>query len=240
MIENNFVSDLAKKYQTTEENIWWEYCQHLFLSYFYQQEGSEKIYFKGGTALRIVYRSPRFSEDLDFSTSLSGSKKIEKIILGTLLSIEREGVDVELEEAKITTGGYLSTVEFKINQKKITVKIEISQRAKREFGELITISNDFILPYVLIQLGEEQLIEEKLQALLTRQKPRDFYDLYFLLRSNKIKTNLRQDFLPKILNLSQKTKVNFNQELKHFLPKSHWLIIRNFKDTLVREIKRYL
>lgn len=164
MIESNFVLELAKKYQTTEENIWWEYCQHLFLSHFYQQKGSEKIYFKGGTALRIVYGSPRFSEDLDFSTSLSGSKQIERIILEALLSIEREGVDVLLEEAKITTGGYLSTIEFKINQRKITVKIEISQRAKGVAGELVTISSDFILPYVLIQLKEEQLIKEKLQV----------------------------------------------------------------------------
>ena len=39
----------------------------IFLSYLYQEPGSEKLLFKGGTALRIVFKSPRFSEDLDFS-----------------------------------------------------------------------------------------------------------------------------------------------------------------------------
>lgn len=34
---------------------------------FYQEKEAEAILFKGGTALRLIYQSPRFSEDLDFS-----------------------------------------------------------------------------------------------------------------------------------------------------------------------------
>ena len=67
MISEKTIKELTQKYQTTEINIIREYCQHLFLSYFYQKRKSEQIYFKGGTALRIIYNSPRFSEDLDFT-----------------------------------------------------------------------------------------------------------------------------------------------------------------------------
>lgn len=44
-----------------------DYIQHLFLYLLYSASRREDVglHFKGGTALRIVYHSPRFSEDLD-------------------------------------------------------------------------------------------------------------------------------------------------------------------------------
>lgn len=71
MIADHVLKSLATKFQTTELNVRREYCQHLFLSYFYQQPLTDHIYFKGGTALRTLYNSPRFSEDLDFSASIT-------------------------------------------------------------------------------------------------------------------------------------------------------------------------
>lgn len=71
MISSDFVKRLATQTQTTELNILREYLQHLFLSYFYKRKDSEKVLFKGGTALKFIYGSPRFSEDLDFSAKKS-------------------------------------------------------------------------------------------------------------------------------------------------------------------------
>ena len=65
MISNDTIRQFALKYQTTELNVRREYFQHLFLSYFYKQEGSERVFFNGGTALRLIYHSARFSEDLE-------------------------------------------------------------------------------------------------------------------------------------------------------------------------------
>ena len=48
MITNQALQSLAAKLQTTELNLRREYFQHLFLSYFYQQPGTDQIYFKGG------------------------------------------------------------------------------------------------------------------------------------------------------------------------------------------------
>ena len=67
MISQESLTQAARSQQTTELNVAREHCQHLFLSAFYRQAGSEQAMFKGGTALRIVFGSPRFSEDLDFS-----------------------------------------------------------------------------------------------------------------------------------------------------------------------------
>src|SRR3989338_4633161 len=102
MISEIQIKNLVNKFQTTEVNIRREYIQHLFLSYFYQDKDAFKILFKGGTALRLIYNSPRFSEDLDFSCPFATLAQIEKPIEETLISIEREGIKVNLGESKVT------------------------------------------------------------------------------------------------------------------------------------------
>ncbi len=238
MITQDTIQNLANKYQTSELNVRREYVQHLFLSYFYQQEETSEIYFKGGTALRIVYNSPRFSEDLDFSASFYDITHIENAILNALKEIEREGIVAEIKESKKTTGGYLGILHFILNEETILIQIEISKREGERSGEVATINNDFIPSYTLVAFSQKNLIAEKIQALLSRQKPRDFYDLYFILRANLLPTEERH-ILSKVLETLQSAKINFEQELKQFLPKSHWAIIRDFKATLEREIGRF-
>ena len=87
MIDKNYLQTIAIKNQTTFDNIAREYLQQLFLSIFYQLPGSEKFLFKGGTALRLIFRSPRFSEDIDFS------------VTGEISTFENILIDV-LEELK--------------------------------------------------------------------------------------------------------------------------------------------
>ena len=238
MISNDTIKILASKYQTTELNIRREYFQHLFLSYFYRQPKADKIYFKGGTALRIIYQSPRFSEDLDFSSSLRSVKVVEEIIIAALAEIEREGIETEIQEAKSTAGGYLAIIIFKANRYIVKTRIEISFRKGKKTGETITIASDFIPPYTLIQLAQTELIDEKIKALLARKKPRDFYDLYFIIRANLLPAK-KKSVLPNALKALKQSKILFNQELKQFLPESHWNIIRDFPAALEREIKRF-
>lgn len=239
MIAPETIKKLAVKHQTTELNILREYFQHLFLSYFYQQKESAKIYFKGGTALRIIYQSPRFSEDLDFSSTLKDVSVLEKIIIAALSEIEKEAVRNEIREAKKTSGGYLAIIDFFVENKIVSVQLEISFRDKKMKGETIVVAADFLPPYTLAQLTLDQLVEEKIEALLSRQKPRDFYDLYFILRAGLLPVS-RRDKLEEILKLLEKTSINFEKELKAFLPKSHRAIIRDFSNTLKRELKRFM
>lgn len=239
MITQETIETLVRKYQTEEINVWREYFQHIFLSYFYQQPEMDKVYFKGGTALRLVYRSPRFSEDLDFSSSVKNVKVIEDAVVGALVEIEREGIKGELDEAKPTSGGYLATMRFKTNGSFVATRIEISFRNGKEESEVASIEGDFIPPYTVVQLSQEQIVEGKMQALLSRKKPRDFYDLYFLLRANLVGKESK-DKLQAALDALQSTDIRFDRELKRFLPKSHWPIIREFPGALEREIKRYI
>jgi predicted nucleotidyltransferase component of viral defense system len=226
--------------QTRDINIAREYIQNLFLSFFYEQKDSHNILFKGGTALRIVFQSPRFSEDLDFSTNKFFSlKDIEHIIVKAIGNIELLGIKTDIIESKSTSGGYLGIINFKFLEFNINIQLEISFRKKTEAeGEVVMINNDFIPSYHLIILSQDQLIKEKIQATLTRQKPRDFFDIYFLLRSN-IMSNSNKAFLTAVKKITKDTKINFNTELKTFLPVHQHLIIKDFKNNLLREIDRF-
>jgi len=239
MIADEQIRLLANKYQTTELNIRREYFQHLFLSHFYSLSQSDGVYFKGGTALRIFYQSPRFSEDLDFTSVNKSEPKIEELLLQVLSEIEKEGIESSLKEAKTTSGGYLAHTFFTAREQTVNISLQISFRQTKAIGRAITVVNDFVPAYTIMGLAQEELIFEKIQALLERQKPRDFYDLYFILRASLLCVSQKR-ILPKVLQLLAKTGINFEQELKQFLPKSHWAIIKDFKTTLEREIKNNL
>ena len=239
MISSSVIKDLSSKLQTTELNIRREYVQHLFLSYFYQQKDADNVYFKGGTALRIMFQSPRFSEDLDFCSNKATINEIEDILLQTIREIEREGITVNLTESKRTSGGYLAIMIFLLGSQEAAIQLEISQREGRNAGEIKTIVNDFIPPYTLMSLSQSQLIAEKIRALLTRKKARDFYDLYFILRANLLPAS-EKSVLKQVMIILDKINLRFEPELKMFLPKSHWSVIRHFKERLTKEIERYI
>ena len=61
MLSRDNLEKFTKQGQTSVQNVVREYCQHLFLSFLYQNPGSEKLLFKGETALRIIFKkSPIF------------------------------------------------------------------------------------------------------------------------------------------------------------------------------------
>lgn len=239
MVAQEQINKLKVKYQTSELNVIREYLQHLFLSYFYQLPQSTGIYFKGGTALRFVYQSPRFSEDLDFATNKENIPEIEDIILEVLGKFAKENIQATLQEAKKTSGGYLATVDFELLDQTVPIQMEISFREKQNTGEVVTIASDFIPSYNLVALPQDQLVSGKLGALEARKKARDFYDLYFILRARLLPSSKR-NILPKVLKALKETKTNFTVELKQFLPKSHWAVIKDFKTTLEKEIERFI
>lgn len=239
MIEQETINEMATKWQTQAINVAREYIQNLFLSFFYEQKEAKSVLFKGGTAIRVVYQSPRFSEDLDFSTNKFFSlKELESLIINTIVKVEQVGIETDLEESKSTAGGYLCIISFKFLEYNLDIHVEVSFRKKNEAeGETIVVKNDFIPSYTIIALKQKQLVREKIQATLTRQKPRDFFDIYFLLRAGMIDAESKI-YLKDIREKTVDSKIDFSNELKNFLPIHHYSIIKDFKETLIREIDR--
>lgn len=240
MISREAIIEAAVHCHTNDINIAREYIQHTFLKSFYALPKSEHVLFKGGTALRIVFESPRFSEDLDYSAFDISRDEIEGLFLNTLADLERSNIRVELhDKSGGTSGGYYGEAVFQLYEHTISfsINVVIRERELLPKGEYKLIHRDFVPNYSLLMLPQKVLIREKLQALMTRAKPRDYYDLYFMLRSGIIQPNDRP-LLRDILVQVERTDLDFKKELSVFLPTDHQSIIRDFKSTLVSEIKR--
>src|SRR3989344_866538 len=245
MISIETLEKLSRQYQMgVFPNIVREYFQHIFLSELYKLPDAEKILFKGGTALRIVYGSPRFSEDLDFSLFGIKPADVERFVEGlfasVLVIIEKSGIHVELSgKSDATSGGYFGAATFKIlDYQPVAVEINISARNGREVnGEVDSVANDFVPTYTVVHLPQTDLVNEKVfDALPKRKKPRDFYDLYFIMRK-RILTPDQKKQLSELKDkiISDAKSINFKGELGVFLPADQQDIVRDFNRVLEAE-----
>ena len=245
MITRQFITELSIKNQTSEQNIAREYCQHLFLSYLHKRSGAEKMLFKGGTALRIVFKSPRFSEDLDFSAYNVSISEINQLVDEILKDIEKEGIQpvkkVNPETDGETSGGYFAIINLKLMEFDSEIKIQVSLRTKEQIGSNTTlVENDFIPPYTIVYLEERLLVGEKVRALLDRAKPRDFFDLYFMLRHRELVKFVPKDIEDLKGKLLEVLKNGWEKELKLFLPVSYQTLIKDFQERLKKEIDLHI
>lgn len=250
MISTENLEKLSKQYQTSLfPNIIREYFQHIFLSELYKLPDSDKLLFKGGTALRIIYGSPRFSEDLDFSLfNMSPSEtksSIEGLFIKALAQIEKFGIKVDIgAKSDVTSGGYFGIATFKMfDYEPVDIEINISERNGRDIkGEIDSIINDFTPAYNIIHLPQSDLVEEKVfRALVERKKPRDFYDLYFIMRKGMLSLEQKQKlFKIKSNIISQAKEIDFRGELGVFLPADQQAIIRDFARVIELELNRQL
>ena len=250
MISLETFEQIARKEQTSVfPNIVREYAQHLFLTELYQLPGSEKILFKGGTALHIVYHSPRFSEDLDFSLFNVSDNEIkryvEHLFLSVLSKMEATGVRLEIgAKSDSTAGGYFGTATFRADGfTPINIEINVSARSRQGVqGEVETIANNFVPTYTIYHLPQTELVDEKIfGALLERKKPRDYYDLYFILRAGMLSVGQKQRLKKLATEIIHGVKrVDFHGELGVFLPANQKAIIRDFSETLEREMNNQL
>lgn len=230
---------LQNKFQTTRENVMREYAQHLFLSSLYRIKNSENILFKGGTAYRLAYKSPRFSEDLDFSASQINLQAIEKIIMNVLEDLTNNGLACDIEESKETTGGYLSMLSVSFLKEKTPISIQISFREQaKKNPDIFDIVNEYVPTYTVLLLSSRIMFGEKIQAALTRSKPRDFYDIYFLLRQGLLNPSEKEKIM-KIKDVLKTKKIKFKDELSHFLPRSMKSVADSFPKPLLLEIEKF-
>ena len=250
MISSEALEKLSRQYQTgIFPNIVREYFQHVFLAELYKLPAAEQMLFKGGTALRIIYGSPRFSEDLDFSLfgiAPSQTKSfVEGLFVGVLAEIERIGIKVGIgEKSDATTGGYFGVASFEmLEYQPVGVEINVSSRNGREMrGEADSVANDFVPTYTLIHLPQEELVEEKVfGALRERKKPRDFYDLYFIMRRGMFSPDQKKQLAElKTEIIANAKNINFRGELGAFLPADQQAIIRDFNHVLEAELNRQI
>lgn len=242
MLSLESLREFTRKYQTKETNVFREYIQHLFLSSLYQLPESEKLLFKGGTALRIIYQSPRFSEDLDFTgQNIYNTSFIDELFVSAMAEVEKLGIAIGFKEAKPTTGGYLGVIQYELYHYQGIMKFEVSLRRGREKNkELTNVLGEYLQAYKIWHLEVKEIVSGKIAALLNRQKSRDYYDLYFMLRHPELNKCVDKRILSEIKENLSKSRVNFKKELSVLLPVSHHLILKDFRGLLLKEMNKFI
>ncbi|MEO0076843.1 MAG: nucleotidyl transferase AbiEii/AbiGii toxin family protein [candidate division WOR-3 bacterium] len=189
MITQEQIQELADKKKIDTATILREYLQLLFLKEFYNQKESQKVYFKGGTAIHLLFNSTRFSMDLDFTSELP-TTKLKAIMYRVLkpMTLETANISFKPSRKKINHSYSLIMSYLPENQRvPLNISLDFSLREKPIKKPITAVlKTDFPitgLPIVL-HLDWEEILVEKIRAIFVRGKGRDLYDLYFLLYKN--------------------------------------------------------
>lgn len=182
-MDNLELTKWQKKLQISPVEIIREEKEIFILDRLSQSNLGGKIIFKGGTALRLIYGSPRFSQDLDFSLMEHISFFQFKNVLK---EIESEQPEIELkdiyEKRKTIFGLFL--VDSILLKQHFSIKIEISKRdkpfKKGEWNLMAVRSPVSILTPLVYTCSLQRIVFEKQIAIKTRSEPRDYFDLWWL------------------------------------------------------------
>jgi len=163
-----------------------DYLQHLLLSLLYNR--SQALIFKGGTALRLVYQSNRYSEDLDFNGP-DDADTLRHLWRDVIAALRDFGIQAEMRNEWESGVGYSFDVSYQgplydgRDRSKGKVRVDVNRRSEpvETQRELVTSEYDDVRPFVVTVLTLEHLMAEKVRALLVRGKPRDLYDVWLLL-----------------------------------------------------------
>lgn len=154
----------------------------VLLSRIFDSSMGSKLVFRGGTALRLAYGSPRFSDDLDFSQLEDISvKEFQEWCKLTA----QFNPNLELVEAinKQFTLFALFKVKDPAIPATISIKIEISKRPEsfeRDKDYTLARLNSEITPLtVLAQVASLKRIEKEKRSISPR-RIRDIFDLWFI------------------------------------------------------------
>lgn len=173
-------------------NLVREYCQAKILQ-FLQEKGLFRPWiFHGGTALRFLYRLPRYSEDLDFALE-SPKFKIDFacVISDVCRAFESEAYIVKakinelktVKSASIRFMGLLHELRLSPRPSEIlSIKIELDSHPAPGGKTETSIFRRYIILNVL-HYDKASLLSGKLHAILARPyvKGRDLYDLFWYL-----------------------------------------------------------
>lgn len=253
MMTQGQVMDLSRFYHIDEFSIRREYLQLLFLSYLYQHKKADDIYFKGGTAIHLLFDSPRFSEDLDFSTTFD-KKNIKSIINDVQNSMKKELNGLQILLLYTGSLGIRYRIKYVAPDFKypFVIRLDFSNKKAIEANTTLISTRFPIVQFPVVRhVSSIEILAEKIRALYCRSKGRDIFDVWYLLEKGvtldnkliriKIK-EIGDDFqetklLEKIKNLSD---TQLRLDLAKFLPITQKKIIPLLKESLFKKIKTLL
>lgn len=185
MVTKDDIIKIARKEKLSLGILEKDFVLTYILRRIYNSDLKNKLIFKGGTALHKIYLHKRLSVDLDFTElNKSSLEEIRKVIESKGINSKIKDVKEDKESINIILS-YLSILNFKNN-----IRIQISKREKPILNVIKKrLKSYFYEDFEVLTFEFEELIAEKIRALIQRNKPRDYFDIYYILNEKNIKLN---------------------------------------------------
>jgi len=220
--------------------VLWGISQSEFLN--------ENLVFKGGTCLKKIYFSDyRFSEDMDFTLiddTINDDEIIKNIEILFEAVFDASRIPLTIENGSFGVHKDSGSIKFKIEYKgshgSDTLKVDItrgenllyptdSMSVFNTYSDLKEEAKIIIKAYSL-----EEVLIEKLTALMGRTIPRDLYDFHYL--TEEFKMQLEDVYIEFMIKAKHK-----GHTPKGFLDKvsrKENIFLRDWEDSLAKQMKK--
>lgn len=199
-----------------------EEAELIFLRGLFESSISDRLIFKGGTALRLIYGAPRFSEDLDFSvTDKIAPDEFRRIITDITKSDDRFSLK------DMASKYYTNLAEIGIKEpwwdRALSMKIEIAKKIVESPRDCLNalakspVTNISVMARVFTL---ERMLKDKLKTIKERKMPRDIFDIWFICQKINQPFNLKNFGYP---------RGKLRQELRKFLPKKFYPVVEDLE-----------
>lgn len=208
------IEEYAHNLKTSVENIIREEIQKKVLHYLFVKDFFKEGVFQGGTALRLLYNNPRYSEDLDFVFTKYNSttfKQVEKFFEGIEQSL-KTSLDfiqnIEVQQQKSTDTIRRVNLKFTIKsiQKKLRLQCEFANIQACTF-----VARNLTPDTTIITETIGEILADKVVAVSLRDyvKGRDLWDIYYLV--TQLNADISYKFITKKFSvyncpISERTK----------------------------------
>jgi predicted nucleotidyltransferase component of viral defense system len=162
---------------------------------------------QGGIALRLLYAHGRFSEDLDFTKTKHCDFDRLKTTISDVFTILHVIHEIKTEKSiagktlKVKARGPL----YNRPLSESVIAVEISERndvvLTPDVKEIVPMYDD-LRPFTIPVMKKEEILAEKVRALMIRGRARDLYDIAFLLKKGVLWDN---NLISKKLSYYKKT-----------------------------------
>ncbi len=167
-----------------------EYLQYELLDSLFKSPAAAALSFIGGTAIRILHHSERFSEDLDFGNFALSFEQFEALLKAACRDMEYKGFLIEYR--MVQRGSYHCHIRFPevlqrsglspLTGQKILIRVDSETKARMYEPDMVFL-NKFGLYRRILAAPASILLAQKLMAILYRKREmgRDIYDVSFLM-----------------------------------------------------------
>lgn len=190
MISRDKLEDISKKTSLHLYQQEKDYLIKLFLFNYYRRYDS--AVFKGGTSLRYLYGTDRFSEDIDLNLTIA-PERFKEEVENILVEFEKIGIENGFIKEELFEKAYTSEIWFHgplyegTNQTQNKFRLDAGERGgtlREPRWTLIDSKYPETRKKFLVQvMDEDEILVEKIITMFTRSKGRDLYDVWYLLTS---------------------------------------------------------